>query len=210
MAKSSETPVEGLKPLASVLEPDERWKYYSNRSLKNHYRLIEGYALSAAVPATVAQHYENARNTWLYAFFHYRLLQVALMQLHVAGETAIKERAFREGINPKGKVLKELLDIALERRWLLDVHFEVTADRAKREAEHLAMLREMGIQREPFVGPLHEQDYARGLVEAFRAIRNSLAHGEVILKPNLSWEFLAIRDLINQLFQIPESWPRIE
>ena len=30
--------------------------------------------------------------------------------------------------------------------------------------------------------------------------RNALAHGEVLLKPNLSWEFMAVRDLINQLF----------
>ena len=37
---------------------------------------------------------------------------------------------------------------------------------------------------------------------AFRRIRNTLAHGEVILKPNVSWEFMAVRDLINQLFPV--------
>lgn len=206
MDESSESPVDGLKSFSSVLERDERWQYYGNRSLENHYRLIEGYSLHANVPTTVAQHYENARSTWLYAFFNYRLLQVALMQVHVAGEAAIKERAVREGINPQSKNLQNLLVIALEKRWLLDVHFKVTADRAKRETKHIEMLQAMGIQREPFVGPLHEQDYAKGLVEAFRRIRNSLAHGEVILKPNLSWEFLAIRDLINQLFPLePEN-----
>lgn len=73
--------VEGLTPLESVLERDERWKFYGDRSLENHYRLIEGYALHGGVPVSVAQHYENARNTWLYSFFSYRLLQVALMQV---------------------------------------------------------------------------------------------------------------------------------
>ena len=164
--------------------------------------MIDRYALHGGVPADVWQHYENARNTWLYAFFNYRLLQVALMQVHVAGEVAIKDRAKLEGLDTKKFTLKELRNMALERRWLLDVNFEAVADRAEREAEHLEMLRYMGVPREPFVGPLHEQDYAKGLVEAFRKIRNALAHGEVLLKPNLSWEFLAVRDLINQLFPI--------
>lgn len=191
---------DGLEPLSSVLVRDECWRAFGNRTLDQHHAMIDRYALHAGVPADVWQHYENARNTWLYAFLNYRLLQVALMQVHVAGEAAIKARAKLEGLDTKKFTLKELLSMALERRWLLDVNFEVVADRAEREAEHLEMLRFMGIEREPFVGPLHEQDYAKGLVEAFRKIRNAVAHGEVVLKPNLSWEFLAVRDLINQLF----------
>jgi len=191
---------DGLEPLPSVLGRDERWRAFGNRTLDQHHAMIDRYALQSGVPVEVWQHYENARNTWLYAFFNYRLLQVALMQVHVAGEAAIKARAKLEGLDTTKFKLKDLLDMALERRWLLDVNFEVVADRAGREAEHLEMLRFMGIAREPFVGPLHEQDYAKGLVEAFRKIRNALAHGEVVLKPNLSWEFLAVRDLIHQLF----------
>lgn len=191
-----------LEPLALVLNRDERWRAFGDRSLERHHETIARYALHDGVPIMVRQHYENARNTWLYAFFSYRLLQVALLQLHVAGEAAIKARAQQEGINAQSKTLERLLDIALERRWLLDVNFEVIADRPKREAERLEMLRVMGIEREPFVGPLHEQDYAKGLVAAFRMMRNALAHGEVILKPNLSWEFLAVRDLIDQLFPV--------
>ena len=192
---------DGLEPLSSVLVRDERWRAFGNRTLEQHHAMTNRYVLHSGVPAGVWQHYENARNTWLYAFFNYRLLQVALMQVHVAGEAAIKARAKLEGLDTTKFKLKDLLDMALERRWLLDVNFEVIADRPERDAEHLEMLRIMGIAREPFVGPLHEQDYAKGLVEAFRKVRNALAHGEVLLKPNLSWEFLAVRDLINQLFQ---------
>lgn len=192
--------VEGLKQLPAVLERDECWLPFGDRSLEQHHRLIARYALHANVPAAVAQHFENARNTWLYSFFSYRLLQVALLQVHLAGESAVKERAKQEGINVKSKPLVELLDIALEKRWLLDAGFEIAASRADREAEHIEMLRALGVDRQHFVGPIHEQAYAKGLADAFRMIRNSLAHGEVVLKPNLSWEFLAIRDLINQLF----------
>ena len=78
--------------------------------------------------------------------------------------------------------------------WL---NFEVTADRPQREADHLEMLRFMGVEHQPFIGPLHEQDYAKGLVAAVRSIRNALAHGEGILKPNVSGEFMAVRDLVN-------------
>lgn len=199
---SSANAIDRLKPLSEVLERDEPWRYFGNRTLEQHHELIEQYAVHAGVPAAVAQHYENARNTWLYSFFSYRLLQVAILQIHLAGEVAIKERARLEGISPKKKLV-DLLEIALEKRWLLDTNFEVTAEKYQREAEHLEMLRFMGTPAEPFVGPIHEQDYAKGLIGAFRSIRNALAHGEVILKPNLSWEFLAVRDMINQLF--PES-----
>ena len=141
------------------------------------------------MPLGVRQHYENARNAWLYAFFSYRLLQVALMQVHVTGEAAMKERAKREGINLKSKqanTLEKLLDMALARRWLLDAHFAVVADAAA-------------------CGSAGEQDYARRLADAFRHIRNSLAHGEVLLDPNLDWAFSAVRDMINQLFPAPAT-----
>ena len=124
---------DGFKELTEVFVGDERWRAFGNRSIEQHHALIVQYSLHDGVPSTVAQHFENARNTWLYAFFSYRLLHVALMQVHVAGEAAIKERARREGINLKAKnasTLEKLLNIALERRWLLDANFQVVASAA--------------------------------------------------------------------------------
>jgi hypothetical protein len=192
--------LDGLEPLGSVLSRDERWHCLGNRTLEQHHAYIAQFELSDAVPADVRQHFENARNTWLYAFFSYRLLQVALMQVHVAGEAAIKARAKLEGVDTDGKPLKALLDMAIDQRWLLDVHFEITVDRTERELQGRERLRQMGEERDLLVGPLHEQDYAKRLMWAFRNIRNELAHGGVILDPNLGWAFLAVRDLINQLF----------
>lgn len=196
--------VDRLKPLGAVLERDETWRIFGDRTLEQHHALIEQYQLHSGVPDAVVQHYENAKNSWLYAFFSYRLVQGAILQAHLAGELAVRERAIRQGID-KSTRLARLLDMALEERWLLDSRFEVTGDRAFREEKYLKLLRSMGDEREPFVGPLHEQDYAKGLITAFRMIRNALAHGEVILKPNLGWEFMAIRDLINQLFPSAEE-----
>lgn len=163
---------------------DERWGFWGNRTLEQHHALITQYAVHEGVPLAIRQQYENARNTWLYAFFSYRLLQVALMQVHVAGEAAIKERARREGINLRSKqanTLEKLLDMAMARRWLLDANFPVVADAASSDEEG-------------------EQDYVRRLADAFRHMLNSLAHGEVLLDPNLGWAFRAVRDMINQLF----------
>ena len=95
--------LDGLKSLSAVLTRDDRWRAFGNRSIEQHHALIAQFALHDGVPTTVAQHFENARNTWLYGFFSYRLLQVALMQVHVAGEAAIKERARREDINLKSE-----------------------------------------------------------------------------------------------------------
>lgn len=116
--------IDGLKQLAGLIERDERWRLFGNRTIEQHHALIARHSLHGGVPNAVVQHFENARNTWLYAFFSYRLLQVALLELHVAGAVAIKVRAEREGTNTQSKPLEKLLDLALERRWLLDVNFE--------------------------------------------------------------------------------------
>ncbi len=195
--------IEPLKPLALVLERDESWRYFGDRTIEQHHGLIEQYRLHPGVPVAVAQHYENARNAWLYSFFAYRLVQVAIFQVHMAGESALKTRAASEGVNVKSKSLMELLDIAVEQRWLLDTGFELTKDRDTQEGDHWESLAALGIDRQPFVGPIHEQAYTKDLVDAFRRIRNAVAHGEVILMPNLSWQFMAVRDMINQLF--PEA-----
>lgn len=89
-------------------------------------------------------------------------------------------------INLKSKqanTQEKLLDIALEQRRLLDANFSVVADAAPSDAAL-------------------EQDYAQRLADAVRCLRNSLAHGEVLLDPNPGWAFRAARDLINQLFPL--------
>jgi hypothetical protein len=180
--------LDGLKSLALVVTRDERWLALGNRTLEQHHALIEQYVLHDGVPLNVIQHYENARNTWLYAFFSYRLLQVALMQLHVAGEAAIKERAKRDGINLTSKQansLAKLFDIAIEQHWLLDMNFSAF------------------FPASPVNKKAKTNDDAPQLVDAFREVRNALAHGEVILVPNLGCVFMTVRDLINQLFPAP-------
>ena len=71
----------------------------------------------------------------------------------------------------------------MAQRWFLDANFQVVADAAGADLAR-------------------DQDYSTRLVYAFRTLRNSLAHGEVILDPNLGWAFMAVRDLIIQLYPV--------
>jgi len=204
-ALSSETAaLDGLKPLAEVLEPDERWSYFS-RTLEKHHALISSVGLNETVPDKVRQQFENARNAWLYAFFAYRLLSVATLTVHVACEAAVKERAKRDGV-PASKTgnLLNLLNEAVARGWLNDAGFSASAKREalwndQREVLLAAGQADIG----PWPEPEDPQDHTRQVVHAIRTLRNSMAHGDAILVPTLLPTFQAAADFINQLFPAP-------
>lgn len=174
--------IDRFKPLDQVLQPDERWGYFG-RSLEEQHALISKFVLHDGVPEHVRQHFENARNTYLYSWFSFRLLSVAMLMLHTAGESALKARACIEGVH-KRKTLAGLFELAIERRWIVDANFRV-------------------VSRKPGEAALPQtdsQEYCRQLAEAFRNIRNAVAHGETILTSTFGDMLGTITDLINQLF----------
>jgi len=190
-----------LKPLAEVLTPDERWRC-SSRTLEDHHRLIALIQLNASVPDEVRQHFENARNAWLYAFFAYRLLTVALSTVHMACETAVRARAKQEGLAGwKKKRLAELLEIAISKRWLVDSGFTEAEHREAAWAEDRALLLAIGAEDiGSYIQPTDDQAHAKVVVRVVRELRNGLAHGETLLTSDISPAFRAAADLINQLF----------
>lgn len=190
-----------LKPLEEVFIPDERWRFFS-RTLESHHALIASIQLNPSVPEEVGQHFENARNAWLYAFFSYPLLTVALATVHVACESAIKARARQEGLPGwERKSLFELLDAAVENRWLVDSGFAATENREARWEEERSILLAIGATEiGPYIEPTDDQAHAKKVVKAVRELRNALAHGESLLTNSVSPAFRAMADLINQLF----------
>lgn len=192
---------EPLMPLAEMLVPDKRWMLFS-RTLEGHHALIDSIKLNTAAPLNVRQQFENARNAWLYAFFAYRLLSVATLAVHVTCEAAVKERAKREGLNSRKSIkFNDLLDEAVNRRWLIDAGFASAAMRAQNWNAHRDMLLALG---EPDIGPWQQptddQAHTREIVKAIRGIRNHMAHGNELTVPNLSRVFQAAADFINMLF----------
>lgn len=197
--------LDGLKPLEEVLVVDSRWAN-SGRSLEGHHGLIASIALNDGVSEDVRQHYENARNAWLYSFFAYRLLSVAFLTLLVACESAIRARAAAEGYKKHASErLVTLLKHGLSERWVLDEGFSQAADREQQwddQRRLLMLIGEADIGSWP--GPTDDQEHSRLVVDALRHLRNSLAHGNTLLKHNLSHEFQAVADFINQLFPLDD------
>ena len=195
-----------LKPLGEVLVPDERWAWFG-RTLEDHHAYVSSIALHDGVPVAVRQHFENARNAWLYAFFAYRLLSVALLALMVACEAAVRARAEADGTAGNGSTrLQKLLERGLLERWFTDEGFAAAAEREAEWNKHRAFLLERG---EPDIGewpvPLDDQEHARVVADGLRRLRNALAHGRTALHHNLTHDFQMAADLINQLFSSPPS-----
>jgi hypothetical protein len=190
-----------LKPLAEVLIPDERWQLFS-RTQEGHHALISSIRLNESVPEEVQQHFENARNAWLYSFFAYRLLTVALTTVHTACETAARARAKQENLPGwEKKSLFQLLDAAIANRWIVDSGFAAAElHEALWEDDRVMLLAIGAADIGPYIKPTDDQDHAKKIVDAVRELRNALAHGEPLLTNSISPAFRAAADLINQLF----------
>lgn len=191
--------MDALKPFDQVLVGDQRWQYFG-RTLERHHDTVAAVNLSEAVPEEVRQQFETARNTWLYAFFAYRLLQVAILMAHTTVELALKEKARREGLSNEMS-FHDLLGKAIKCHWIADQGFSVAANQAQSWEEHRELLRLMG---EPDCGPFSpsadNQAYAKQLAQTIRLIRNDVAHGETLLVHDISPIFRTIAEFINQLF----------
>lgn len=190
-----------LKPLADVLILDERWQFFSH-TLEGHHALIASIQLNESVPEEVRQHFENARNAWLYAFYAYRLLTVALTTVHTACETAVRVRARQESFPGwDKKPLSKLLNAAIANRWIVDSGFAATKYRKAAWEEDRAIQLAIGASDiGPYIKPTDDQYHAKKIVEAVLELRNALAHGEPLLTNCISPAFRAVADLINQLF----------
>lgn len=194
--------MDALKPFDQVLVGDQRWQYFG-RTLGRHHELIAAVSLSETVPEEVRQQFETARNAWLYAFFAYRLLQVAILMAHTTVELALKEKARREGLNPEMS-LHDLLGKAIKCHWIADEGFSVVANQAESWEEHRELLRLMGgPDCGPFSPSTDGQAYAKQLVQTIRLIRNDVAHGETMFVHDISPIFRTIAEFINQLFPAP-------
>lgn len=191
--------IDSLKPLSTVLQGDERWRYFG-KTLESHYATVAAVTLDESVPEDVRQQFELARNTWLYSFFAYRLLQAAILLAHTALELALKAKASREGVGQKLRLVG-LLDKSIECRWIVDHGFSATRYAEHQWEEERETLRLMGAPDcGPFVRSTDDQAYSKRLVESIRRTRNDVAHGEQLFTNDISPVFRTIAEFINQLF----------
>lgn len=197
-----------LKPLAEVLRPDPWWdafvmfdgKEFRPRRIEDHHALIDGVALSDAVPANVRLLFDSGRNAYLYSFFAHRLLMVADLQAHVSVEFALREKAIARNRRISDRWgMGRLFKLAIAERWIVDDGFGVYRRNEavrKERAEFFAEL-DPKIEYKP---PADSQAYCRILAESFPSLRNMHAHGSESIYPSVLGTFEIAADLIHQLF----------
>lgn len=185
-----------LKPFGKILEADSIWRGFvlynretgikRERTLRDHYSAIEPIQLVAAVPNSIQEHFDTARNLLVYAWFVYSFLPVAQMHAFSSVEYAIRVKSGRK------LMLKQGLELAIKEHWITDKGFHYYKIKQQGPEGNLPDARNS--DSEDF------QAYCKILSDAFPYIRNELAHGNPMTYPGGLVELSLCADLINQLF----------
>jgi hypothetical protein len=180
---------EKLRPAEYICEPDPRnaftaWhkpetgEVYPVRASDLH-DAVSAFSLNTSVPADVAQHFETAKNVYLYSWFIYRFQPVAELQSLVSLEFALRLRLAHEISSGKikHKMLWGLLKYSIEN----------------------GLIKKEGFARWVKVND-PEWDLLASLEKALPQIRNDHAHGSYTLTPTALGILELVYEMINQLF----------
>lgn len=192
---------------------------------EDQYAAVACYKLNPAVPASVAVHFETAKNLYLYGWFVFRFYPVAEQQALASLEFALREKladfvnASKEK-NPKAPTpsLRKLLKAAIERELLRNDAIlgrdQWALGRAK-DRFRLQKMREMIaagqdeiVLDDSGVHPSEEDlnyDWLGSFAEVIPAIRNDYAHGTKTLHHSVLHTFDLVSQMINQLFPITHN-----
>ena len=226
--------MEEFKSLDEVTTVDRRNTYFVLRNritgktrpqeLKDHYESVSRFVLSETVPEKVRSHFNTAKNVLLYTWFAYGFFPVAELQALNALELALKERIGEDGLKALKKQLKKTgkrpgmqayIEHAAASKWIKNEDFQAY-ERAKNELL-LEMNEKMGgkglssiefDKNEIAVPEKDTIDFVGVLIQTVNWIRNTHAHGDVMLYPVSVWRTFEIcSDFINALYrrQIPQD-----
>jgi hypothetical protein len=214
-----------LKPLAEVMEPDSRQVSLLGSLAERHTELA-ALELHRGVAGDVRQLFETAKNVSLYSWYVYPFHQVSELIAFGALEMALRAKfEFERLQSPERKrppMLRELLRLAHEKRWLRDEGFEmlpVLAARRIRDrdiTDAIAKLRESpGVERlalseevpseKEIQAEIQEMRFVENLWKTVPDVRNLLAHGAAILHPNSLYTLHVVSGAINQLFALEST-----
>lgn len=196
-----------LKPFDDICYPDSRQKAFilynretgvsRERTLHDHYQSISDVVLNEVVPDKIREHFETARNLFLYSWYVYRFGPVAELHAIATVEFALKEKSGKE----KGG-LKRLIDLAIKKGWVLDSGFKYYPVIKERLTEYTTAdsYRPNTITDDPDSVDL--QAYCKILADSLPYLRNELAHGSQMLYPSGTATLAICADVINQLFNL--------
>jgi hypothetical protein len=193
------------------------------QELKDHYESVGRFVLSETVPEKVRSHFNTAKNVLLYTWFAYGFFPVAELQALNALELALKERIGEDGLKAFKKQLKKTgkrhglqayIEHAAASKWIKNEDFQAyhraPYERARYELQlkKSEEMREKGLssieydEDEIVVPEENTTDFVGILLNTVNWIRNTHAHGEVMLYPASVWQTFEIcSDFINALYR---------
>ncbi len=187
---------EKLRPAEYLCEPDPRNALFAWRDkdtgefrparASDLHDAVSSFSLNAEVPEDVAQHFETAKNVYLYSWFIYRFQPVAELQCLVSLKYALRERLAQEISNGRirHKMLRGLLEYAIDNGLIRKEGFARWA-----EADDPGW------------------DLLTSLEMALPNIRNDHAHGTFNLGPTARGIIELVYEMINQLFPAVSAAP---
>ena len=149
------------------------WQYVT---LSDYYKKVKKIKLSSECPQNIIQHFDDARNLYLYSYFYYRFGMIARRELITTLELALKERLNMVRPATRTTGLKELISQIISYKII--------------NKDNLRLIR-------PNLKSISE---FRKLMTNFRTMRNELSHGSDVLFPMMMQDFADIRNIINLLF----------
>jgi hypothetical protein len=170
--------------------------------LEDWYEDIAIIRLSEKVPETIQEQFDTAKNVLLYSWFSYRLRMVALLYSFSVVEHALRERLGYKRNDRTG--LKWLLTEAIGKGFLNDSGFHVPKIKTtivKEERCNDKIIQEIRYSQIPEEDLKQSVEYLEGLCQAVPRLRNSLAHGNICLFPNVLTPIIVHSEIINMLFQ---------
>lgn len=173
--------VEEFKSFDTLLEPDERWKYFafhdpeSNNhkpyTLDDRYSSIEKIRLNKNIPEDVQSQFNVAKMLCIYSWLYYPFHQVAELKAFSTLEMALRIRF------PEFKKLSRLLSYAVDKGFITDKGFSNITLKSS--------------------DPIN---YSKQLPELISSMRNDLAHGTTTLHPGSLFTLNNCAEILNQLF----------
>lgn len=225
--------MEEFKSLDKVTTVDRRNTYFGLRNrvtgetrpqeLKDHYESVGRFVLSETAPEKVRSHFNTAKNVLLYTWFAYGFFPVAELQALNALELALKERIGEDGLKALKKQLKKTgkrlglqayIEHAAANKWIKNEDFQAYHTKQELLLKMSEEMREEGLssieydEDEIAVPEENTTDFVGALINTVNWIRNTHAHGDVMLYPVSVWQTFEIcSDFINALYQrqIPQD-----
>jgi len=186
-----------LKPFDQILEPDYFMSSFvvvnretgekRKRTLFDHHSAIAAIQLSSGVPDSLQEHFDVARNLFLYSWFVYHFMSVAERHAFSSVEYALRLKSGKPKL-----MLGQGFELAIKENWIKDSGFRNYCAGQDIDGEKQQAAR--GADGDD------TQAYCKILLDSFPYLRNHVAHGNPMSDLGGLTTLAICADLINQLF----------